>query len=55
MTGLILSHRGRGIAAMKVLVIGHVREHGGGEIRTLHHPDNVAGIALNRKLGYIDA
>lgn len=54
MTGVVRSHRGRGIAlAMKVMVIGLVRELGVREIRTLHHPDNEAPIALNRRLGYV--
>ncbi len=56
MTGVLRSHRGRGIAlAMKVIVNRQVREHGVDEIRTFHHPDNLAPIALNRKLGYLDA
>lgn len=56
MTGVIRSHRGRGIAlAMKVMVIRLVRDLDVPEIRTLHHPDNHAPIALNRRLGYVDA
>jgi RimJ/RimL family protein N-acetyltransferase len=56
MTGVIRSHRGRGIAlAMKVTLIDLVRELGVPEIRTFHHPDNEAPICLNRKLGYVDA
>ena len=56
MTGVIRSHRGRGIAlAMKVTLIDLVRELGVPEIRTFHHPDNEAPISLNRKLGYVDA
>ena len=55
MTGVVRSHRGRGIAiAMKVMVIGLVRDLGVSEIRTFHHPDNQAPIALNRRLGYVD-
>jgi RimJ/RimL family protein N-acetyltransferase len=56
MTGVLQSHRGRGIAiAMKVAVIERVRELGVSTIRTFHHPDNAAPIALNRRLGYVDA
>jgi hypothetical protein len=53
MTGVLRSHRGRGIAiAMKVIVIEHVRALGVPTIRTIHHPGNEAPIALNRRLGY---
>ncbi len=56
MTGVIRSHRGRGIAlAMKVLVIDRVRALGVPAIHTVHHAANAAPIALNRKLGYVDA
>lgn len=41
--------------AMKVMVIRLVRDLGIPEIRTFHHPDNEAPIALNRRLGYVDA
>ena len=56
MTGVVRSHRGRGIAlAMKVLVIAHVAGLGVPAIHTVHHAANAAPIALNRKLGYVDA
>jgi len=56
MTGVVRAYRHRGIAiAMKVMVIEKVRAHGVPSIRTFHHPDNVAPIALNRRLGYVDA
>lgn len=56
MTGVVRSHRGRGIAlAMKLTVIRLVRDLGVREMRTFHHPSNVAPIALNRRLGYVDA
>jgi len=56
MTGVIRSHRGRGIAmAMKVIVIQLIRQRGVAELRTLHHPTNVAPITLNRRLGFVDA
>ncbi len=49
MTGVLRSHRGRGIAiAMKVALIERVRKLGVPTIRTFHHPDNEAAIALNR-------
>jgi RimJ/RimL family protein N-acetyltransferase len=55
MTGVVRSHRGRGIAlALKVLVIEHVRALGVPAIYTVHHAANTAPIALNRKLGYVD-
>ncbi|CAN5699059.1 hypothetical protein BH24ACT5_BH24ACT5_29970 [soil metagenome] len=38
---------------MKVLVIARVRSLGVPTIRTVHHPDNEAPIALNRRLGYV--
>ena len=40
--------------AMKVLVIELVRALGVPTIRTFHHPDDSAPIALNRPLGYVD-
>jgi RimJ/RimL family protein N-acetyltransferase len=56
MTGVVRSHRGRGIAlALKVLVIERVRALGVPVIHTFHHAANTAPIALNRKLGYVDA
>jgi RimJ/RimL family protein N-acetyltransferase len=55
MTGVVRSHRGRGIAlAMKVLVIERVHTLGVPAIYTVHHAANTAPIALNRKLGYVD-
>ncbi|MFE4454909.1 GNAT family N-acetyltransferase [Streptomyces sp. NPDC056796] len=55
MTGVLASHRGRGIAlAMKVLGIRYARAHGMKLLRTVHHPANDAVIALNRRLGFVD-
>jgi predicted GNAT superfamily acetyltransferase len=55
MTGVVRDYRHRGIAiAMKVMVIEKVRALGVPSIRTFHHPDNAAPIALNRRLGYVD-
>jgi RimJ/RimL family protein N-acetyltransferase len=56
MTGVLASHRGRGIAlAMKVMLIGRVRDLGAPAMHTFHHPQNIAAIALNRRLGYVDS
>jgi RimJ/RimL family protein N-acetyltransferase len=55
MTGVLRSHRRRGIAmAMKVLVIDRARELKVSRMLTVHHPDNEAPIALNKRLGYVD-
>jgi len=32
-----------------------VRDRGVVEIRTFHHPDNRAAIALNRRVGYVES
>lgn len=56
MTGTTASHRGQGIAtAMKVAGTEFARRIGVSSIRTVHHPENFAMIALNRRLGYRDA
>lgn len=56
MTGTVRSRRGRGIAtSMKLYGIAFARERGLATIRTVHHPDNEAMIALNRRLGFVDA
>jgi GNAT superfamily N-acetyltransferase len=56
MTGVLRSHRGRGIAlAMKLLLIGRVRDLGAPAMHTFHHPQIVAAITLNRRLGYVDS
>ena len=55
MTGVVAEHRGRGIAlTMKLGAIDYVRAQGVRWLRTHHHPDNTAAIALNRSLGYTD-
>ncbi|MFF9896509.1 GNAT family N-acetyltransferase [Streptomyces longispororuber] len=55
MTGVLRSHRGRGIAvAMKVLAADFARAAGARELRTLHQPGNAPVIALNRRLGFTD-
>ncbi|MGC5006663.1 GNAT family N-acetyltransferase [Streptomyces sp. DT203] len=55
MTGLLASHRGRGISlAMKLLAIGFARSHGMHWLRAFHHPDNAAAIGMNRRLGFVN-
>ena len=55
-TGTVRSHRGLGIAVcMKVRAVEIAASLGVRSIRTIHHPDNEAMIALNRKLGFVDA
>lgn len=56
MTGVRAGYRGRGISiAMKTFAMGFVRECGASRVRTFHHPANAAAIAMNRKLGFVDA
>ena len=56
MTGTVRSHRRRGIAiAMKLRGIALARSLELLTIRTVHHPENAAMIALNRRLGFVDA
>lgn len=55
MTGILRSHRGRGISlAMKLLAIGFVRSGGMRWLRTVHHPGNATAIGMNRRLGFVD-
>ncbi len=55
MTGVLPSHRGRGISlAMKLLAIGFARSSGMRWFRTFHHPGNAAAIGMNRRLGFVD-
>lgn len=56
MTGVRRAERRRGLAlALKVRNTGFGAIRGLTELRTVHHPDNVGIIALNRRLGYVDA
>lgn len=56
LTGAVRGHRGRGIAlAMKVRGMDFASRCGVHIARTVHHPRNLAMIALNRRLGYVDA
>ena len=55
MTGVLRSHRGRGVSvAMKLLGISFARSHGVRWLRTFHHPGNAAAIGMNRRLGFVD-
>lgn len=54
MTGVLRSHRGRGISlALKLLAIGFARRSGVRRLRTFHHPGNAAAIAMNLRLGFV--
>ena len=56
MTGVLPGHRGQGISmAMKLQAIGFARSSHMWWLRTFHHPDNEAAIAMNRCLGFVDA
>jgi GNAT superfamily N-acetyltransferase len=56
MTGVLPGHRGQGISvAMKLQAIGFARSSHMRWLQTFHHPDNVAAIAMNRRLGFVDA
>ena len=55
MTGVLASHRGRGISlAMKLLAIRFARSNGYCWLRTFQHPDNANAIGMNRRLGFVD-
>jgi len=55
MTGVIRSHRGRGLSlVLKVQAIAFAFSSGQCVIRTQHHPENVSAIAMNRRLGFVD-
>jgi RimJ/RimL family protein N-acetyltransferase len=56
MTGVTRPYRGRGLSiAMKTYGMHFARLCGVDRIRTVHHPENTAAIAMNRRLGYVDA
>ncbi len=56
MTGVRRGWRDRGIAtALKLTAIDAARAWGATHLRTVHHPNNGAIIAVNRKLGFHDA
>ncbi len=53
-TGVLLEHRGRGIAtAVKVRQLALHRAAGGGAVETENHANNLPMLAVNRKLGYV--
>ncbi|WEH35572.1 GNAT family N-acetyltransferase [Streptomyces sp. AM 4-1-1] len=55
MTGLLPSHRGKGISlAMKLLAIRFARANHMHWLRAFHHPANASAIAMNRRLGFVD-
>ncbi len=54
MTGVRREYRGRGLArALKLASMRAMHTAGGGEIRTFNDPPNVAMIAMNRALGFV--
>ena len=56
MTGVRRAYRRCGVALVaKLATIDIVTGWGRTMMRTVHHPDNAAMIALNRKLGYTHA
>jgi len=56
MTGVKADYRGQGIAiAMKTFGVGFAGYCGVSRIRTVHHAANRQAIAMNRRLGYLDA
>ena len=55
MTGVLASHRGRGVSiAMKLLAIRFARSSGYHCLRAFHHPANENAISMNRRLGFVD-
>jgi GNAT superfamily N-acetyltransferase len=55
MTGVLASHRGRGLSlALKLLAIRFARQSGYRTLMTIHHPRNTSAIAMNRRLGFVD-
>lgn len=55
MTGVLRPFRGRKLSlALKVRAIRFVRRAGYRQLVAFHHPDNVAAIAMNRRLGFED-
>ncbi|MFD4112058.1 GNAT family N-acetyltransferase [Streptomyces niveus] len=56
MTGVRAAYRGRGVSiALKTVGVGFAHLCGVDTIRTFHHPANASAIAMNRRLGYVDA
>ncbi|WEV27151.1 hypothetical protein OYE22_19575 [Streptomyces sp. 71268] len=40
---------------MKTYGMAFVRERGLPTVRTVHHPANVSAIAMNQRMGFVDA
>jgi GNAT superfamily N-acetyltransferase len=56
MSGVLPGHRGKGISvALKLQAIGFTRSSDIRWLRTFHHPDNATAIAMNRRMGFVDA
>ncbi|WP_078941122.1 GNAT family N-acetyltransferase [Streptomyces cellulosae] len=56
MTGVRASYRGQGVSiAMKTFGVTFAQQCGASTVRTFHHPANASAIAMNRKMGYVDA
>ncbi|MGX1668102.1 GNAT family N-acetyltransferase [Streptomyces sp. NPDC055400] len=56
MTGVRAGHRGRGISiAMKTFGMGFAKECGASKVQTFLHPANASAIAMNRRMGFVDA
>lgn len=56
MSGVKADYRGQGVAtAMKTSGIGFAGLCGVDRIRTVHHAANARAVAMNRRLGYLDA
>jgi len=55
MTGVLREYRRKGVAmGLKVLSVQFAASLGASTIYTVHAAANVAAIAMNRRLGYID-
>lgn len=53
-TGVLRSHRGRGIAmALKLATIEYAKAHGATEIRTWTEANNTGMLAINDRLGFV--
>jgi GNAT superfamily N-acetyltransferase len=56
LTGVLRPYRRHGLAtAMKLRALQAARSWGCSEVRTFHHPKNLAIIAANRSLGFREA
>jgi len=55
MTGVVASHRGKGISiAMKLRGIRYARSRSATALVTRHRAGNATAIAMNQRLGYVD-